>query len=427
MFDPIEGCHLGLKELASEDRRGWSAAARADRVRGLARLAERTQAVLLRAVVDWDAGKDWALDGQLGAASWLAWQTPMVKTQGSRLVDDARFAGRHPDIADALSCGAITAAHVTAMARAETHHETEFAICKESLLESARDMNPTDFAAVCRNWANLVDDRAPRDHAQRGFRVRELMDGWGVPDGLLDPETCALWKACMKDLNPPDTADLPEGPRTANQRGADTLADLCRRHLRGHTGNAPSTTADVVVDSDTLTRHRFAQFLLPADRAPHDPGWETCTIGGRPLGLRDAERLLCDSPIGALIVDRDGEILDVGRQNRQYNRAQRRAMARRDGPTCPWPGCDRPYQWLDGHHLDFWEHGGHTDLDRGALVCRRHHILIHTGGWTLQRDPDTGIYTATSPDGRTFTNDPRTKHHTRPPNTTTNARAPAHC
>jgi hypothetical protein len=425
MFDPVEGCHLGLKELADEDRSSWSPAARADRVRDLAVLAERTQAELVRAVGDWDTGKDWALDGQLSAPAWLAWQTPMVKTHGGRVVADAEFLARHPDIAHLLAGGDIAVPHVTAMARAEHHHEPEFAICKDSLLESARVLNPTDFAAVCRNWATLVDDRAPRDHAQRGFRIRELMDGWGVPDGLLDPETVALWRAAMKDLHPPDPPDLPEGPRTANQRGADTLADLLNRHLRGHRGEAPSTTVDLVVDSDTLTRHRFAEFLLPADRLPADPNWETSQIDGRPLGLRDAERLLCDSPIGAVIVDRTGEILDVGRQNREYTRAQRRGMARRDGPCCPWPGCDRPYQWLDAHHLDFWHtHHGQTNLDRGVLVCRRHHILIHNGGWTLERDRDTGTYTATSPDGRTFTNNPLTKHQ---PDRTTNARAPALC
>ena len=424
MFDPVAESRQALEGLAGEDRRGWSAAARADRVRDLARLAERSQAALLQAVSEWDAGNDWALDGQLSAPAWLAWQAPMTKTTGSRLVDDARFAARHPDIAAALADGAITGAHVTAMARAEHHHETEFDLCKASLLESARDLCPTDFAAVCRNWANLIDDRAPRDHTRRGFRIRELMDGWGVPDGLLDPETVALWKRCAKDLAPPDPPDLPEGPRTANQRGADAFADLLRRHLRGHTGDAPSTTADVVVDSDTLARHRFAKFLLPADRVPQDPNWETCRIDGLPLGLRDAERLLCDSPIGALIVDRTGEILDVGRQDRYYNRAQRRGMARRDGPCCPWPGCDRPYEWLDGHHLDFWHaHHGNTDIDRGCLLCRRHHVLVHNGGWTFERNPDTGIYTATSPDGRTYTNDPRTKHQPRD----SNARAPALC
>ncbi|MBL8777715.1 MAG: HNH endonuclease, partial [Acidimicrobiales bacterium] len=113
------------------------------------------------------------------------------------------------------------------------------------------------------------------------------------------------------------------------------------------------------------------------------------------------------SAVGRLVLDAEGEVLDAGRQARQFNRAQRRAMARRDG-GCAFPGCDRPPEWCDAHHLDYWdaEHGL-TDLDRGCLLCRRHHNLLHKRGWTLDRDIITGIFTATAPDGRTFTNNPR--------------------
>ncbi|MBL8777714.1 MAG: HNH endonuclease, partial [Acidimicrobiales bacterium] len=129
------------------------------------------------------------------------------------------------------------------------------------------------------------------------------------------------------------------------------------------------------------------------------------------------------SAVGRLVLDAEGEVLDAGRQARQFNRAQRRAMARRDG-GCAFPGCDRPPEWCDAHHLDFWdaEHGL-TDLDRGCLLCRRHHNLLHKKGWTLDRDVITGIFTATAPDGRTFTNNPRRRQakprRHEPPATTT--------
>ena len=411
MVDPAAAPVAGAGALASgvtvEDRGGWGPAARTQRVRDLFALKERTDAALLAEIAGWDAAKDWALDGQLSAPTWLAWQTPVTKTTAGRVVADAAFLRRHDDIAALLAAGDLCCAHVTAMAKAALHHETEFDICKESLVGSARQMKPTDFAAVMAGWANAVDDRPPRQDADRGFRVRKLMDGWGVPVGLLDPELCALIERCFKDLAPPDPLDAPDGPRTAHQRGHDALADLCNRHLRGHTGDAPATTADVSVDLATLARHRFAEFLLPADRLPHDLARNHCTIDRRPLSVAAAERLLCDSAVGRLILDADGEVLDAGRQARQFNRAQRRAMARRDG-GCAFPGCDRPPQWCDAHHLDYWdaEHGD-TDLDRGCLLCRRHHTLLHKKGWTLDRDTISGVFTATAPDGRTFTNDPR--------------------
>ena len=407
MFDPVAGAAAQLNELAGEDRRGWSAAARSARVRELTALQDRVGAALLTAVDEWHSGKDWALDGQLSAPTWLAWQTPVTKATAGRVVADAEFLRGHDDIAALLAAGDLSCAHVTAMAKAAHHHDTEFDICKDSLLGSARDMNATDFAQVMAAWAKLVDDRPPRQPTDRGFRIRKMMDGWGVPDGLIDPELCALFERCVNDLAPPDPLDAPDAPRTAYQRGHDALADLCNRHLRGHDGAAPATTADVSIDLATLARHRFAEFLLPEDRLPHDLTRNHCAIDRRPLSVADAERLLCDSAVGRLILDAEGEVLDAGRQLRQFNRAQRRAMALRDG-GCAFPGCDRPPEWCDAHHLDYWgaQHG-ETNLDRGALLCRRHHTLIHHRGWTLDRDTTTGIFTATAPDGRTFTNDPR--------------------
>ena len=257
MVDPAADPVAGADALAGEGLGGWGPGARSERVRDLFALKERTEAALLAEVAEWDAAKDWALDGQLSAPTWLAWQAPVTKATGGRVVADARFLRGHDDIAGLLAAGDISCAHVTAMARAALHHETEFDICKESLVGSAREINPTDFAAVMAGWANAVDDRPPRQDGDRGFRIRELMDGWGVPVGLIDPELCALFQRCLKDLAPPDPLDAPDGPRTAYQRGHDALADLCNRHLRGADGAAPATTADVSVDLATLARHRF--------------------------------------------------------------------------------------------------------------------------------------------------------------------------
>jgi HNH endonuclease len=64
----------------------------------------------------------------------------------------------------------------------------------------------------------------------------------------------------------------------------------------------------------------------------------------------------------------------------------RRALVLRDR-TCRWPGCGRPATWCDAHHLDSWLDEGETKLSNLALLCRRHHRLVHEGGWVLVRTP----------------------------------------
>ena len=90
--------------------------------------------------------------------------------------------------------------------------------------------------------------------------------------------------------------------------------------------------------------------------------------------------------------------LEVGRATRVVQPAQRTALAVRDG-GCVFPGCDRPLAWCEAHHLVHWLHGGPTDLDNLALLCRAHHQAVHEGGWRLRRGPD-GRLTASPPHRR---------------------------
>ncbi len=104
-----------------------------------------------------------------------------------------------------------------------------------------------------------------------------------------------------------------------------------------------------------------------------------------------------------------GVVLDLGHRQRLFTRTQRRALVYRDR-GCVFPGCDRPAKFCDAHHIKPWDEGGLTDLINGVLLCRRHHTLIHNG-WDLARDPNTGVVTVSSPDGRIFTRHPTTTRH----------------
>ncbi|MCZ7530972.1 MAG: HNH endonuclease [Acidimicrobiia bacterium] len=51
---------------------------------------------------------------------------------------------------------------------------------------------------------------------------------------------------------------------------------------------------------------------------------------------------------------------------------------------CAWPGCDRPPEWTDAHHIVHWANGGRTSLDNLALLCRTHHTKLHEHHWTAR-------------------------------------------
>jgi hypothetical protein len=61
----------------------------------------------------------------------------------------------------------------------------------------------------------------------------------------------------------------------------------------------------------------------------------------------------------------------------------RRAVVVRDG-HCRFPGCDRPPPWCDAHHVRHWADGGETAASNLVLLCRRHHRLIHEGGFRVE-------------------------------------------
>jgi len=82
----------------------------------------------------------------------------------------------------------------------------------------------------------------------------------------------------------------------------------------------------------------------------------------------------------------DSQILDVGRKQRLFTEPMRRAIVARDR-HCRFPGCDRPPQWCDIHHLKHWLHGGPTSVSNGVLLCRFHHTLAHEAGWTITGTP----------------------------------------
>src|SRR5438552_4018491 len=111
-----------------------------------------------------------------------------------------------------------------------------------------------------------------------------------------------------------------------------------------------------------------------------------------PISSVAVQRMACDCSVTRVLLSQESLVMDVGRAKPIVSSSLRRALKVRDG-HCRWPGCERTASKCDGHHVVHWINGGPTDLDNLVLLCRRHHRMVHEGGWQLIKCDDGQIVT----------------------------------
>jgi hypothetical protein len=165
---------------------------------------------------------------------------------------------------------------------------------------------------------------------------------------------------------------LEEDPRTNEQLGYDLLIDVMRS---GALADAAS------VFGVKQAGVRVVTVVPRSGGAPVSYIEET----GEPVPASFAKQRACDTSQRKCGVDEHGDPLYLGREARLFSADQKLALAIRDG-GCRWNGCDRPAHYCEAHHIDPYAEGGRTDVDRGILLCRFHHMQLHHGGWRITRD-----------------------------------------
>jgi hypothetical protein len=162
--------------------------------------------------------------------------------------------------------------------------------------------------------------------------------------------------------------------RTTAARRLDALIEVCRYTLAG--GRLPDHGGD--------RPHVLVTTTLEALR---DQIGNATLQDGTPIGPADARRLACDCKVIPAVLGTASEVLDLGRTARLVPATLRRALVARDH-GCVFPACDRPAPWTEAHHLISWPDGGATSLDNTALLCQRHHGIVHTTDWQIRLNPD---------------------------------------
>ncbi len=376
----------------------------AELMAGLRSVIDRVESTYLQCVRRVDASGSYSADGALSAAAWLRWRLRLTGAAARDAVQTAReLDTRLPALAEALAAGSVSVASVHAVARGvKDASDADVAALEPIALRAAEVLPPADVSKVIARFRYCLDqdqgaEAALRRHERQGLSYSATYDGMVAVSGLLDEVTGATFIAAVDAHSAPTAGDT----RSAAQRRAAALGEICRRALdSGSVPRVGGVHPHVVLTVDEATLRRISG-AANADLA---------RVG--PISSDTARRVSCDADVTLVGVDARGKPVNLGRQRRFFTAEQRRAIVVRDGGECPWPGCDLPSEWSDGHHRVHWGDNGATSVDNGLLPCRRHHTLLHEGGWQLERDGD-GRWYAQHRKGRIVAPEP--KPHDRAP------------
>lgn len=230
----------------------------------------------------------------------------------------------------------------------------------------------------------LLDRTHARLRARRGMTAfGQDLHGMYHAVVTLDPASHAVIAPVLQRLSAPTTGtDVTEpDTRSADQRRADALVEVCATYqsLGQRVRGGISCRVLVTMSLDDL-QARTGNGL---------------TTHGDVLSPAEVRTMACDAGIIPAVLGSASQPLDLGRETRLATPAQTAALWHRDR-GCTFPGCNRPPGFCQAHHIQHWIDGGATSLDNLALLCRRHHTIVHQRGYSATVS-QTGVTWLTAP------------------------------
>jgi hypothetical protein len=324
-------------------------------------------------VAEYDRREAWLGSGMHSCASWLAWRCSIAPRSAREHVRVARALEALPLTRERMARGDLSYSKVRVLTRIATPE------LEAELVELALQATAAQLERVARGYrvALRVED-AERIHAERYLSYHWEQDGSLSISGSLPAEDgAALLKAL--EMGREEMRDSEDGRRAIN---ADALVLMAESLLaRGAAGRAAAERAQVVVHVDAAAL--AAEETIEGE--PHGGPVRCCVEDGGNVSPETARRLSCDAAHVRIVEGPSGP-LDVGRRTRTVPAPMRRALQSRDG-GCRFPGCTHR-RWTDSHHIRHWSQGGETSVENLVLLCRRHHQLVHEGGFRVDRSPE---------------------------------------
>jgi Domain of unknown function (DUF222) len=357
-------------------------------------LADRLNAKLVAAVGQHDAAELWRDDGATSMTAWLRHGTRQSGRQAATCAKTARRLRGLPVTAAAYREGVLSGGQIQAIVvNVKDRTVGLFANHEAALVPELARLSVVETGTVMQDWARraeaVLGDEPDRPVPERSLHLSRILDGRRELSGSFDPEGGAVIATALRLATTDDVDGEPA--RTPAQRRADALVDMCRRFLdrqQDRRGGRHRPHINVMTTLSDLEQRGQGRLL-----------------DGSVLDATTLQRLFCDAGVHRVVAAGRSSILDYGTTTRTVPANLYNALVVRDR-HCRFPGCDRPPEWTEAHHVRWVTRGGTTALDNLVLQCSRHHHLLHSPGWDAKLLPDATLE-ITDPHGRT--------RQTRPP------------
>lgn len=341
---------------------------------------------LLSWIAVYDQREGWKSWGCVSAAHWLSWKCGDGLHAAREKVRTARALDELPVLAASFARGELSFTKVRAITRVATPaDEAEWVeMAKTSTGAQLERVVARARAAVARDEnrdARVAFERRGVERATRSDGLDQITVRG--PRDAVD----VVWAAIevVQSLLVDDAVEGSGRPRrdVVGERGGagavrfDALLQIAERVVADRP--AAAERGDVGRLALVIDTEGVAEMAGSNEEGEIEAG--ELTLGGRRIAPEVAKRWSCDLR-ASVMLEHDGHACDEGRETRIVNRRLRRALSRRDGGMCRFPGCGAT-SWLHAHHIVHWADEGPTDLDNLVSLCGFHHQLVHEGGWTV--------------------------------------------
>lgn len=394
----VAAAGAALAELREASLLGLDQVAVADSLRALAALEAQIVELRHRVVSHAVEVKVEEPTGATTTATWLAQATRTTRRAARRTVHLAAALERFDVLRAGLAAGEVNLEQAQVVVRAlealpEGLPTWVVGEAERALVELAASHDADDLRVLGDRVLLVVApeigeahearmlEQAERD-AERATTMTLTPDGSGRVHGrFVVPELHAamlrkmLMALVVHDRPTPAADDAAADPaadgavpgdgparRTSAQELGRAFCELLERLDGREAPKVGRTGATVVVTMtiETLQGGLAAAVLDTGDR----------------VAAHTARRLACEAGIVPVVLGGKGQVLDQGRAQRFFTKAQVIALGARDG-GCTAEGCRTAAWFCHAHHDDPWSTGGRTDLARGRLLCPSHHRRVH--------------------------------------------------